>query len=106
MSEASITLKDAGETVALFGARDQYLRQIREALPIRVTARNGQIALEGDSEVVSRATQVFGQLRRLIHDNGAITTADVHTVLEATRPGAEPGKPDAEILHSKRRVRP
>jgi phosphate starvation-inducible PhoH-like protein len=106
MSEASITLKDANETVALFGARDQYLRQIREALPIRVTARNGQISLEGDPDHVSRATQIFGQLRRMIHDHGAITPADVSTVLAATEPGAEPASPATDLLHSKRRVRP
>jgi phosphate starvation-inducible PhoH-like protein len=106
MSEASITLKDANEIVALFGARDQYLRQIRAALPIRVTARNGLISLEGESDQVSRATQVFGQLRRLIHDHGAITPTDVNTALEATLPGAEAAVPGTEVLQSKRRVRP
>jgi phosphate starvation-inducible PhoH-like protein len=106
MSEASITLKDASETVALFGARDQFLRQIREVLPIRVTARNGQISLEGESDHVSRATEVFGQLRRLIHDHGAITPADVTTALESTQPGAQPLQPSIDLPQSKRRVRP
>jgi phosphate starvation-inducible protein PhoH and related proteins len=106
MSEASITLKDVNETIALFGARDQYLRQIRDALPIRVIARNGLISLEGDPDHVTRATQIFTQLRRLIHDHGAITPADVTTVLESTQPGVEPALPASDIVQSKRRVRP
>jgi phosphate starvation-inducible PhoH-like protein len=106
MSEASITLKDAEETIALFGARDQHLRQIRAALPIRVTARNGQISVEGELDDVNRATQIFNQLRRLVQEYGAITPADVATVLEATRPGAEPAPAGSDVVQTKRRVRP
>lgn len=107
MSEATITLKDSDETIALLGTRDQYLRQIRDALQVRVLARNGRISLEGDPDQVSRATQVFNQLRRLIEEHGAITPADVTTVLDANRPGApEAGPPVAELVQGKRRVRP
>ena len=107
MSEATITLKDSDETIALLGARDQHLRQIRDILHVRVVARNGQLSLEGEPEQVSRATQVFNQLRRLIQENGAIATADVATALEATTPGAADGvQPAGDLVQGKRRVRP
>jgi phosphate starvation-inducible PhoH-like protein len=107
MSEAIITLKDSDETVALLGTRDQYLRQIRDALQVRVLARNGNLSLEGEPEQVARATQVFNQLRRLIEEHGAITPADVTTVLDSTQPGTSPASgPATELVHGKRRVRP
>ncbi len=105
MSEATITLRDSNETVALLGVRDQYLRQIREALNVRVVARNGQLAVEGAPEHVSRATQVFGELRRLIQEHGAVSPADVTAVLASTEPGAATQLP-GEFLPGRRRVRP
>jgi phosphate starvation-inducible PhoH-like protein len=107
MSDATITLKDSDETIALLGTRDQYLRQIRDALQVQVLARNGQISLAGEPDQVSRATQVFNQLRRLIQEHGAITPADVTTVLDTTQPGAQADSvPSTELVQGKRRVRP
>ena len=107
MSDATITLKDSDETIALLGTRDQYLRQIRDALRVQVLARNGQISLAGEPDQVSRATQVFNQLRRLIQEHGAITPADVTSVLDSTQPGAQADSaPSTELVQGKRRVRP
>ena len=107
MSEATITLKDSDETIALLGTRDQYLRQVRDVLQVRVLARNGHISLEGEPEQVARATQVFNHLRRLIEEHGAITPADVTTVLDSTQPGAQADSlPSTELVQGKRRVRP
>ncbi len=106
MSEATIQLRDPEETVALLGARDQYLRQIRDAIQVRVMARNGQICVEGEPDQVSRATHVFGQLKRLIEENGTISQADVCLALDATQPGStETALPTTELVQGKRRVR-
>jgi phosphate starvation-inducible PhoH-like protein len=107
MSEATITLRDSNETIALFGARDQYLRQIRDALNVRVVARNGQLAVEGEPDQVSRATQVFGELRRLIEAHGAISPADVLNALDSSQTGTvKPSQPAGELVPGRRRVRP
>jgi phosphate starvation-inducible PhoH-like protein len=107
MSEATITLRDAEETVALLGARDQYLRQIRDALQIRVLTRNGHLHLEGDAEQIIRATEVFGQLKRLVQQHGAISPADVTAALEATqhRDAGDKSVAEGELMPGRRRVR-
>jgi phosphate starvation-inducible PhoH-like protein len=105
MSEATITLRDPDETLAVLGTRDQYLRQIRDALHVRVTARNGQLCLEGEPEQVSRATQVFGQLKRLVQEHGAISPADVATALVQSDPSSEAAETVAGFWPGRRRVR-
>ena len=107
MSEATITLRDPDETMALLGTRDKFLRQIRDALRIGAVARNGQIHLEGDPTQVTRAAQVFTQLKQLIHEHGGISPADVSSALEAAESGAAQAVPSAtDLMPGKRRVRP
>ncbi len=65
MPEATISLSGHEEELAVFGSRDQYLRQVRDALKVKVVARHGEVRVEGDSERVELARQVFEQLRDL-----------------------------------------
>jgi len=106
MSEATITLRDADEAIALLGTRDKYLRQIRDALGIRVVSRNGQLRMEGDPQQVAHATEVFEHLRELIRQQGSITSADVQCTLQAVLRGRPTPAQVPEILPGKVSVRP
>ena len=107
MSAATITLCDPHETTALFGVRDQHLRQIRDVLQVRTVTRNGELHLEGEPQQVTLATQVFGQLKQLLHDRGTITTADVTAVLDAAlHHGTVEAWTAGDLVPGKRRVRP
>ena len=107
MSDATITLRDPHETTALFGVRDLHLRQIRDALHVRTVARNGELHVEGEPDQVTLATQVFGQLKQLLHDHGSITTADVTAALDAALHRSAPDESSGgDLLPGKRRVRP
>lgn len=107
MSDATITLRDPHETTALFGVRDLHLRQIRDALHVRTVARNGELHLEGEPDQVTLATQVFGQLKQVLHDQGSITTADVTAALDVALHRSTPDELSAgELVPGKRRVRP
>src|SRR4051794_34462220 len=63
MPEATISLDSHDEELAVFGSRDQYLRQIRDALGVKVLARHGELRVEGEPERVAQARQVFEELR-------------------------------------------
>ena len=107
MSAATITLSDPHKTTALFGVRDQHLRQIRDVLQVRTVTRNGELHLEGEPQQVTLATQVFGQLKQLLHDRGTITTADVTAVLDAAlHHGTVEAWTAGDLVPGKRRVRP
>ena len=48
MPEATISLEGHAEELAVFGSRDQHLRQIRDALGVKVLARHGEVRVEGE----------------------------------------------------------
>ena len=52
MPEVTISLEGHEEELAVFGSRDQYLRQIRDALGVKVLARHGEVRVEGDADRV------------------------------------------------------
>lgn len=107
MPEIAIQLDDSDEELAIFGTRDQHLRRIREALGVRMSARRGELWIEGDAEQIERASHVVGAMRRLFKRQGTLSAADVADLLDSTTSQAD-GVGDAaiEIRHGQRSVRP
>jgi phosphate starvation-inducible PhoH-like protein len=90
MSEATITLDSRDEAVLLFGSRDQYLREIRTQLGMQqLVGRGDQVLLKGSEEQLALAQRVFDQLRRLLRQQGSLTSEDVKTMLEVVTQGGE-----------------
>lgn len=90
MSEETITLDSRDEAVLLFGSRDQYLREIRTQLGMQqLVGRGNQILLKGSEEQLSQAKRVFDQLRRLLRQQGSLSSEDVKTVLEVVTQGGD-----------------
>ena len=90
MSAANISVSDSETLLTLFGTRDQHLRRIRETIPVKVSARDGEVHIEGDDLAVAQATAVLEQLQQVIRRQGVLLPADVESVLEST----VQGKPD------------
>ena len=107
MSEANISVVDAKTLLAIFGARDQHLRQIRDALGVKVSAREDQIHVEGEADAVARATQVIEQLKLLAHRQGSLDPADV-TRIVGTLNGKHPAEvaPTIDVLNATRKIQP
>jgi phosphate starvation-inducible PhoH-like protein len=94
------------EELAVYGSRDQFLRQVRDALGVKVLARNGEVRVEGDPDRVERARQVFEELRRLYKKQRTISAGDVAETIEAAVRAGEPGWSDAgEIREGNRSIR-
>lgn len=107
MPEVTITLSGHEEELAVFGSRDQYLRQVRDALKVKVVARHGEVRVEGDSERVELARQVFEQLRDLYQRRRAITSDEVADAIDAALNVANPEQAGpVEIREGKQIVRP
>jgi phosphate starvation-inducible PhoH-like protein len=83
MPEVTISLSGQDEEFAVFGSRDQNLRQIRDALGVKVTARHGEIRIEGHEEGVEKAKRVFDGLREVFRRRKAISSGDVAEALDA-----------------------
>jgi phosphate starvation-inducible protein PhoH and related proteins len=107
MSEAIITLDDRDEAVRLFGTRDQFLREIRDSLGVRLVARGDTIQIKGTEEQIDRALRVFQQLRSMLNTQEQLSMEDVRTVIEVVQSGGDriTAQPDA-VVEGSRYVRP
>src|SRR5213082_2647483 len=81
MTEATIPLVDSHRALSLFGARDQHLRTIREALGVSITHRDGEIRVTGEEAAVAKARQALVDLSSRLDQQGAITGDNVVDVL-------------------------
>jgi len=107
MPAVTITLENHDEELALFGSRDQFLRQVRDGLGVKVLARHMEVRLEGEDDRVERARQVFEGLRGLYRRRRAISSTDVAEAIEtALRVGYADEDGPAEFRDGGRAVRP
>src|SRR3712207_6347787 len=106
MPEVTISLDNHDEELAVFGSRDQLLRQIRDSLRVKVLARRGEIRVEGDSDRVEQARKVFEEMRRRYRRQRTLSSGDVAEVIDAiVGVGEENGFESLEIRDGSRSVR-
>ena len=101
MPEATIPFPDHDQIRLLFGARDQYLRQVRDSVGIDVVLRGDEIRIRGDEQQVQRGLEVFRELRDIIERKGQLQESEVLRVL--TNGGRETSEPTAIDLFEKAR---
>ena len=107
MADVTIALDSHDEELAVFGSRDQYLRQVRDALGVKVVARHGEVRVEGDSDRVEQARKVFEELRAQFRQNKTTTGGDVADLIDAIMRSSDPDRPEnIEIREGNRSVRP
>ncbi len=89
MTELTIQLDSRDEAVGLFGSRDRFLKEIRDALGVQLVARGDTIVVKGEAEQLDQAERVFHQLRQLLRHHGQLSTESVRTVLEVVQQGGD-----------------
>jgi phosphate starvation-inducible PhoH-like protein len=102
-TQVTIPLEDRDEALLLFGSRDQHLRQIRDALAVRLIARGDTLQIDGAELQVSQAERAFVQLREILHKTGKLGSDDVRTVLAIVQSG---GAQNLTAIEGGRHVRP
>lgn len=106
MTEATISVADADLLVSLFGTRDQHLRMIRDALGVRISARNGNIHIEGEQQAVGRATSVLEAIKTLVHQHGSVAPDEVERLLNDPAAGDQAEYPLIDVPNAARKIRP
>jgi phosphate starvation-inducible protein PhoH and related proteins len=102
----TLTLDNRDEAVMLFGSRDQHLRLLRDALGVRIVARDVVVHIEGTEQQVDQADRVFQQLRQLIKTQGALTAESVRTVLAVVSQSDDRQSPQSLAVVGRAPVRP
>jgi phosphate starvation-inducible PhoH-like protein len=64
--ELSVTLREPHRRGELFGPGDRFLRQIRDALQVRIHARNTTVQILGEAPQVARAAAVLEHLQEML----------------------------------------
>ncbi len=106
MSEATISIVSSDALRALFGARDQHMRTIRETLGVSIHAHEGRVTVEGDSAAVARATELLERLNSQARRDGGLDSADVARALAETIGGGEVSDVRPIEVYNGRTVRP
>src|SRR5438270_11315348 len=89
MPEVTISLESHDEELAVFGSRDQFLRQVRDAFGVKVVARHGEVRVEGETRRVEMARQVFEELKVWHRKRRTASAGDVADGIE-TRSHRQP----------------
>jgi phosphate starvation-inducible PhoH-like protein len=109
MPEVTFSLENHDEELAVFGSRDQLLRQVRDTLRVKVLARHGEVRVEGDTDRIEQARRVFEEMRRLYRRQRTISSGDLAAILDDVtgRGEDEPaGLVPLEFREGSRLVRP
>ena len=77
VSETKLVVADDNEALALAGSGDRNLRLIERAVGARIGARGNEIRVSGTREQVSRATDLLGELMKLVRLGHPITAGEV-----------------------------
>jgi len=80
-----ITFPVAEEIVRLFGPRDAFLRQLREAFDVKVVARGQGLSLEGTEGEVRTCELVLAEMREHLERGEPITKSLVSQIIEGRK---------------------
>jgi phosphate starvation-inducible PhoH-like protein len=108
MSETAISVVSSKVLVTLFGACDQHVRKIRDALGVSISTNADRIHIRGEDRAVACATAVLEQLQAHAQRHGEVAAEDVTRVLEEVRTGAPPSSAPTpiEVFKPGRQIRP
>lgn len=112
MTEASLSITDPSEILALFGPRDQNIRKLRRLFDVAITHRNGLVKIAGEEENVQKALRTLEKLRHICRKTGELSTGDINkaameegAILEADAPTGPSGD-EIQIQHAGRKIKP
>jgi phosphate starvation-inducible PhoH-like protein len=106
MKETTISVVSSKTLLALFGICDQHVRRIRDALGVRISARDGRIHIQGDEDAVARATEILEELQSRVERDGQVGPEDVAFMLADADGGQAPAKAEPIAVYTGRQVRP
>ena len=106
MSQATIPLTGSESVPDLFGIYDRNLKQVREALDVRVVLRKDAIHVRGEEKQVSQALQIFDQLVKMTEKVGTLNSSQVEQIIHDVCGHAPHSGTAIELLNGIRQLTP
>ena len=89
MIDLAIPLDSREESVLLSGNRDQFLKEIRQALDMQVLGRGDQLLFKGAQEQIDQAARIISRMRESLRHEGSLSLEEVRTIIEVVRTGGD-----------------
>lgn len=84
MTDSTITFSNHNQILALFGAQDRHLKQVRDATGVEVVVRGDEIQLHGEDAQVRSGLEVFLELKAQLDKKGQLQEDDVSRAIRQT----------------------
>lgn len=106
MSEAIISFASIEQIRTLFGAQDQYLRQVRDTVGVDVVIRGDELKLHGDEHQIQRGVKVIEELRAIIDQRGTLPESEVTRVLARAEMPVGEHETSIDLFEKAKKVEP
>jgi len=80
----ALTLTDEG-VHTLFGVHDENLRMLEDQFRIKISARGGEVFMQGDEDSVASAEKLLGQMQELMERGYPLKRSDLSTAVRVLR---------------------
>ena len=102
--EVKIQLESNARRLELFGPSDAHLRQLRDALDVKVSARNGTVLVSGEPTAVRTAADLIDRMQRRLIQRGRLNEEDVRQLLSQVRHHVEKENSEAIEVYAHKGV--
>ncbi len=93
--ELAVTLLEPHKRGELFGAGDRFLRRVRDAFGVQISARNAIVRLSGAPASVAKAAAALERLQHLLRERDLLEDEDVSEALAAVETDAARSTPES-----------
>ncbi len=81
MIKATIPITSQDSLRILLGARDEFLRQVRDSVGVNIVVRGDELRLQGEEKNVERGIDILTRLQTIIEQTGALYENQVYQIL-------------------------
>ncbi len=101
--EVTIQLNSTDRQLELFGPADSYLRLLRKAFDVQLTARQGKLTIKGKEKDVNRTAEIVAKMQKHVGRAGSLTAARVNAMIRDQAPAEtdESGRAITVYAHKK-----
>ncbi len=102
--EVTIQLDSTNKQLELFGPADSYLRLLRGALDVQITARQSNLIIRGEEKNVNKAVEVIDKMQKRLLKTHSLTDANVTAFISQGDSRGTPETGDAITVYAHKKV--
>lgn len=98
MTEATLTVKDQAEALAIFGPQDSYLKKVRKRTGTKIVLRGNVISISGELDNVDECLEIINLWKSTYRLKGDLLESDVVSSLSDFSESTDPAMPVSESM--------